>query len=66
MFKILSTVFFCIFTLAACHTYKDEASINDEEGMDPNVRQIMMEEESEAPTEEEGIIYAPSDFIHAD
>lgn len=50
--------------LSACHEVKDEGAVYTEEGMDPGVRQIMMEEQSQYPQEEEGLIPSPSDQLH--
>ncbi|MGA2654394.1 MAG: hypothetical protein ABSF18_00250 [Gammaproteobacteria bacterium] len=47
--------------ITACHQYVDESAINTEDGMDPEVRQIMMEQEHEEPQQEEGLIPAPSE-----
>lgn len=55
---------FCVLLLSACHEVKDEGAVYTEEGMDPGVRQIMMEEESQYPQEEEGLIPSPSDQLH--
>jgi hypothetical protein len=52
--------------LTGCHQYVDESAINTEEGMDPGVRQVMMEEEHEEPQQEEGIIPAPSEQMYSD
>lgn len=50
--------------LSGCHHYVDEGKINTEEGMDPGVRQIMMDQEHEEPQQEEGLIPAPSEQMY--
>jgi hypothetical protein len=53
--------------LTACRVVKNEGYYGDgEDGMDPALRQIVMEEESEEPQQEEGWIPAPSDLMHMD
>jgi hypothetical protein len=63
----ISAAMLAILLLSACRDVKDEGAVYDEEGMDPGVRQIVMEEEYEEPQQEEGgLIAAPSDFIRMD
>jgi hypothetical protein len=61
VFALLSSIL-----LTACHPYVDESAINTEEGMDPGVRQVVMQEEHEEPQQEEGIIPAPSEQMYSD
>lgn len=63
--KIIFILFVSVL-LTACHQYVDESAISTEEGMDPGVRQVMMEEEHEEPQQEEGIIPAPSEQMYSD
>lgn len=66
MIQKTSVIIFAIFLLSSCRTVVDESAIDEEPGMDDGVRQIMMEEEYEAPQEEEGLIPAPSDMMRWD
>ncbi len=66
IFKPMSIMLLSILCLSACRTVVNEGYVSDEPepGIDPGVRQVMMEEDSHYPEEEEGLIAAPSEYIH--
>ncbi len=67
-FPKISTITLLSLLLIACNTPKNEGVPGVDYpgeigGMDPGVRQVMMEEESQYPEEEEGLIPSPSDQL---
>lgn len=62
---ILAVNIMCaLLCLSACrHVVNEDAVMEPEPGMDPAVRQLMMQGESEYPQQEEGWIPAPSDLL---
>lgn len=65
LFKKINLIMFFLL-LSACRNVVDEGDVSVDEGMDPGVRQIVMEEEYEMPTQEEGMIPSPSDELRMD